>query len=159
MRHNTPHLDCIHKYSKRERKMNLFTKLFILSINLFSPKQLSHTIQMCGCISLRPMLRSLQCRNRLGDPNWNHHLKTMTNQKWIADRTGIQLLFQITQSVNTTKSPNCIDKISLCVYNNICSPNSEHIAELCNGSTYDSDSYCLGSNPSSAANMPPWSSG
>ena len=25
-------------------------------------------------------------------------------------------------------------------------------AELCNGSTYDSDSYCLGSNPSSAAN-------
>lgn len=24
-------------------------------------------------------------------------------------------------------------------------------AELCNGSTYDSDSYCLGSNPSSAA--------
>ena len=25
------------------------------------------------------------------------------------------------------------------------------IAELCNGSTYDSDSYCLGSNPSSAA--------
>ena len=28
---------------------------------------------------------------------------------------------------------------------------SEDIAELCNGSTYDSDSYCLGSNPSSAA--------
>lgn len=27
----------------------------------------------------------------------------------------------------------------------------EKIAELCNGSTYDSDSYCLGSNPSSAA--------
>ena len=26
-----------------------------------------------------------------------------------------------------------------------------NIAELCNGSTYDSDSYCLGSNPSSAA--------
>ena len=26
-----------------------------------------------------------------------------------------------------------------------------HIAELCNGSTYDSDSYCLGSSPSSAA--------
>ena len=25
-------------------------------------------------------------------------------------------------------------------------------AEWCNGSTYDSDSYCLGSNPSSAAN-------
>ena len=25
------------------------------------------------------------------------------------------------------------------------------VAELCNGSTYDSDSYCLGSNPSSAA--------
>ena len=25
------------------------------------------------------------------------------------------------------------------------------LAELCNGSTYDSDSYCLGSNPSSAA--------
>ena len=36
----------------------------------------------------------------------------------------------------------------------------QHIAELCNGSTYDSDSYCLGSNPSSAANhTPPWSSG
>ena len=28
---------------------------------------------------------------------------------------------------------------------------SEDNAELCNGSTYDSDSYCLGSNPSSAA--------
>ena len=27
----------------------------------------------------------------------------------------------------------------------------KRIAELCNGSTYDSDSYCLGSNPSSAA--------
>ena len=27
-------------------------------------------------------------------------------------------------------------------------------AELCNGSTYDSDSYCLGSNPSSAAKNP-----
>ena len=25
------------------------------------------------------------------------------------------------------------------------------IGELCNGSTYDSDSYCLGSNPSSPA--------
>ena len=25
------------------------------------------------------------------------------------------------------------------------------VAELCNGSTYDSDSYCLGSNPSSPA--------
>ncbi len=43
-------------------------------------------------------------------------------------------------------------------------------AEWCNGSTYDSDSYCLGSNPSSAANGPayqkkrglfrlPWSRG
>ncbi len=28
----------------------------------------------------------------------------------------------------------------------------KNVAELCNGSTYDSDSYCLGSNPSSAAN-------
>ena len=28
-------------------------------------------------------------------------------------------------------------------------------AELCNGSTYDSDSYCLGSNPSSAAKESP----
>ncbi len=38
--------------------------------------------------------------------------------------------------------------------------NNKNIAEWCNGSTYDSDSYCLGSNPSSAANiMPPWSSG
>ena len=27
----------------------------------------------------------------------------------------------------------------------------DHVAELCNGSTYDSDSYCLGSSPSSAA--------
>ena len=27
----------------------------------------------------------------------------------------------------------------------------DNIAEWCNGSTYDSDSYCLGSNPSSAA--------
>ena len=25
------------------------------------------------------------------------------------------------------------------------------VGELCNGSTYDSDSYCLGSNPSSPA--------
>lgn len=25
------------------------------------------------------------------------------------------------------------------------------VAELCNGSTYDSDSYCVGSNPASAA--------
>ena len=30
-----------------------------------------------------------------------------------------------------------------------------HIAELCNGSTYDSDSYCLGSSPSSAAKKKP----
>lgn len=29
----------------------------------------------------------------------------------------------------------------------------KNVAELCNGSTYDSDSYCLGSNPSSAANI------
>ena len=28
------------------------------------------------------------------------------------------------------------------------------IAVLCNGSTYDSDSYCLGSNPSAAAKNP-----
>lgn len=27
------------------------------------------------------------------------------------------------------------------------------VAELCNGSTADSDSVCLGSNPSSAASM------
>ena len=32
---------------------------------------------------------------------------------------------------------------------------SEDNAELCNGSTYDSDSYCLGSNPSSAAMKEP----
>ncbi len=32
-------------------------------------------------------------------------------------------------------------------YNNICSD----FAELCKGSTADSDSVCLGSNPSSAA--------
>lgn len=31
----------------------------------------------------------------------------------------------------------------------------QKIAELCNGSTYDSDSYCLGSNPSSAAKKSP----
>ncbi len=29
---------------------------------------------------------------------------------------------------------------------------AENIAELCKGSTTDSDSVCLGSNPSSAAN-------
>ena len=28
---------------------------------------------------------------------------------------------------------------------------SSFVGELCNGSTYDSDSYCLGSNPSSPA--------
>ena len=33
------------------------------------------------------------------------------------------------------------------LYNNICSD----FAELCKGSTADSDSVCLGSNPSSAA--------
>ena len=34
------------------------------------------------------------------------------------------------------------------------------VGELCHGSTYDSDSYCLGSNPSSPAIfLPPWSSG
>ena len=32
---------------------------------------------------------------------------------------------------------------------------TDRIAELCNGSTYDSDSYCLGSNPSSAATKSP----
>ncbi len=32
-----------------------------------------------------------------------------------------------------------------------CPETSKYIAELCNGSTYDSDSYRLGSNPSSAA--------
>ena len=30
----------------------------------------------------------------------------------------------------------------------------DFIAELCNGSTYDSGSYCLGSSPSSAAIWP-----
>ena len=30
---------------------------------------------------------------------------------------------------------------------------TKDVAELCNGSTYDSDSYCLGSNPSSAAKI------
>ena len=34
-----------------------------------------------------------------------------------------------------------------CLYYN----NKEFIAELCKGSTADSDSVCLGSNPSSAA--------
>ena len=34
-------------------------------------------------------------------------------------------------------------------YNNF---RTKRIGELCNGSTYDSDSYCLGSNPSSPAN-------
>ena len=29
----------------------------------------------------------------------------------------------------------------------------KNVAELCNGSTYDSDSYCLGSNPSSPARL------
>ncbi len=29
------------------------------------------------------------------------------------------------------------------------------VGELCNGSTYDSDSYCLGSNPSSPAKTKP----
>lgn len=29
-----------------------------------------------------------------------------------------------------------------------------HFAELCKGSTNDSDSFCLGSNPSSAAKFP-----
>ena len=29
----------------------------------------------------------------------------------------------------------------------------EHVAELCNGSTTDSDSVCEGSNPSSATNI------
>ena len=40
-------------------------------------------------------------------------------------------------------------------YNTLCQPDEKSdgtdVAELCNGSTYDSDSYCLGSNPSSAA--------
>ena len=31
--------------------------------------------------------------------------------------------------------------------------------EWCNGSTYDSDSYCQGSNPCSPANLPPLCSG
>ena len=40
-------------------------------------------------------------------------------------------------------------------YNNF---RTKRNGELCNGSTYDSDSYCLGSNPSSPAKAP-WSSG
>ncbi len=36
-------------------------------------------------------------------------------------------------------------------YNTICRQDTGSIGELCNGSTYDSDSYCLGSNPSSPA--------
>ena len=35
----------------------------------------------------------------------------------------------------------------------------DSVGEWCNGSTYDSDSYCLGSNPSSPAYMPPLSRG
>ena len=36
-------------------------------------------------------------------------------------------------------------------YNTLRRSNPADIGELCNGSTYDSDSYCLGSNPSSPA--------
>ena len=35
----------------------------------------------------------------------------------------------------------------------------KHDGEWCNGSTYDSDSYCQGSNPCSPANLPPLSRG
>ena len=34
-----------------------------------------------------------------------------------------------------------------------------HDGEWCNGSTYDSDSYCQGSNPCSPATLPPLSRG
>ena len=41
----------------------------------------------------------------------------------------------------------------------ICYNSNYSVAGLCNGSTYGSDPYCLGSNPSPAAIMLPWSSG
>ena len=41
-----------------------------------------------------------------------------------------------------------VDIWVLFAYNNF---RTKRIGELCNGSTYDSDSYCLGSNPSSPA--------
>ena len=45
-----------------------------------------------------------------------------------------------------------IDRFPVFRYNSFCSSGSLGvIGELCNGSTYDSDSYCLGSNPSSPA--------
>ena len=48
----------------------------------------------------------------------------------------------------------CADGVDRCgnlCYNQQRPQNEELIGELCNGSTYDSDSYCLGSNPSSPA--------
>lgn len=42
-----------------------------------------------------------------------------------------------------------VDFCPLFAYNNF---RTKRNGELCNGSTYDSDSYCLGSNPSSPAN-------
>ena len=57
--------------------------------------------------------------------------------KW--GKEGIEKIFQ--------KSKIGVDFCRAFAYNNFRS-----VGELCNGSTYDSDSYCLGSNPSSPAN-------
>ncbi len=49
---------------------------------------------------------------------------------------------------------NCkkvLDKLQKLLYNTIRSVELHGIGEWCNGSTYDSDSYCQGSNPCSPA--------
>ena len=44
-----------------------------------------------------------------------------------------------------------VDSKGRVCYNDFRRQDTGSIGELCNGSTYDSDSYCLGSNPSSPA--------
>ena len=61
------------------------------------------------------------------------------------------------------KEKKMVDNAAGRVYNLFCSQRAgwseTGVGEWCNGSTYDSDSYCLGSNPSSPAILPPLSSG
>ena len=49
--------------------------------------------------------------------------------------------------------PTCREAGVIKMTNGTSGYSKDRIAELCNGSTYDSDSYCLGSNPSSPARL------
>lgn len=68
---------------------------------------------------------------------------------WAAHPPVERRVLELVQTATRKFFKKMLDNIAAIIYNS----NVNFIAELCNGSTYDSDSYCLGSNPSSAASI------